>query len=177
VITGWAGGAARWGRWGRLRYAPTLDHCLGYRQVPVAPTEVPNLFSAQSRHDSLRAGVNGEDFPVAPVPRDQRQPAALIDHKNLSDHTVTRHEGGDLFHPCPFLIVCVWVVCDATLMIPVAGNFVNPLFCDLVVVGQVGKGFHQFNELMETFRSEEHTSELQSRENLVCRLLLEKKKL
>src|SRR5690606_41790709 len=26
-----------------------------------------------------------------------------------------------------------------------------------------------------TFRSEEHTSELQSRENLVCRLLLEKK--
>src|SRR5690606_23652288 len=28
----------------------------------------------------------------------------------------------------------------------------------------------------EKFRSEEHTSELQSRENLVCRLLLEKKK-
>src|SRR5436309_7401242 len=28
-----------------------------------------------------------------------------------------------------------------------------------------------------TLRSEEHTSELQSRENLVCRLLLEKKKL
>src|SRR5690606_41366069 len=27
----------------------------------------------------------------------------------------------------------------------------------------------------ETMRSEEHTSELQSRENLVCRLLLEKK--
>src|SRR5207302_6369813 len=30
--------------------------------------------------------------------------------------------------------------------------------------------------LGETLRSEEHTSELQSRENLVCRLLLEKKK-
>src|SRR5207302_8881504 len=29
---------------------------------------------------------------------------------------------------------------------------------------------------MESSRSEEHTSELQSRENLVCRLLLEKKK-
>src|SRR5690606_41700495 len=29
---------------------------------------------------------------------------------------------------------------------------------------------------VDTFRSEEHTSELQSRENLVCRLLLEKKK-
>src|SRR5690606_42078277 len=31
-------------------------------------------------------------------------------------------------------------------------------------------------ELNEEQRSEEHTSELQSRENLVCRLLLEKKK-
>src|SRR5690606_41632827 len=30
--------------------------------------------------------------------------------------------------------------------------------------------------LLEDLRSEEHTSELQSRENLVCRLLLEKKK-
>src|SRR5690606_41214996 len=30
--------------------------------------------------------------------------------------------------------------------------------------------------LAELFRSEEHTSELQSRENLVCRLLLQKKK-
>src|SRR5690606_39689501 len=33
-----------------------------------------------------------------------------------------------------------------------------------------------FDELRMRDRSEEHTSELQSRENLVCRLLLEKKK-
>src|SRR5690606_29663424 len=33
-----------------------------------------------------------------------------------------------------------------------------------------------FNSLYVAGRSEEHTSELQSRENLVCRLLLEKKK-
>src|SRR5690606_24483490 len=31
--------------------------------------------------------------------------------------------------------------------------------------------------VLTVFRSEEHTSELQSRENLVCRLLLEKKKI
>src|SRR5690606_41354746 len=31
-------------------------------------------------------------------------------------------------------------------------------------------------EMPDEWRSEEHTSELQSRENLVCRLLLEKKK-
>src|SRR5690606_42015158 len=33
----------------------------------------------------------------------------------------------------------------------------------------------QFDEELAQERSEEHTSELQSRENLVCRLLLEKK--
>src|SRR5690606_40911152 len=36
----------------------------------------------------------------------------------------------------------------------------------------IGEGIYRPN-----MRSEEHTSELQSRENLVCRLLLEKKKL
>src|SRR5690606_22995919 len=36
-------------------------------------------------------------------------------------------------------------------------------------------GYYKFSDL-EPNRSEEHTSELQSRENLVCRLLLEKKK-
>src|SRR5690606_40820724 len=34
----------------------------------------------------------------------------------------------------------------------------------------------RYGETIVTGRSEEHTSELQSRENLVCRLLLEKKK-
>src|SRR5690606_42153816 len=42
-------------------------------------------------------------------------------------------------------------------------------------------GYHEFKPDDEKlqhrlYRSEEHTSELQSRENLVCRLLLEKKK-
>src|SRR3712207_8517569 len=35
--------------------------------------------------------------------------------------------------------------------------------------------FDRFNTLAKEFRSEEHTSELQSRQYLVCRLLLEKK--
>src|SRR5690606_39890667 len=41
-----------------------------------------------------------------------------------------------------------------------------------VGMGGPGKQLRAFCK----FRSEEHTSELQSRENLVCRLLLEKKK-
>src|SRR5690606_7257036 len=38
-------------------------------------------------------------------------------------------------------------------------------------------GSMPFAQVHYPFRSEEHTSELQSRENLVCRLLLEKKKI
>src|SRR5436309_12682060 len=40
----------------------------------------------------------------------------------------------------------------------------------------LGSGMKSVGEVMAIGRSEEHTSELQSRENLVCRLLLEKKK-
>src|SRR5690349_22229627 len=42
----------------------------------------------------------------------------------------------------------------------------------------VGSNFHMMPafEILHSTRSEEHTSELQSRRDLVCRLLLEKKK-
>src|SRR5690606_39823185 len=39
-----------------------------------------------------------------------------------------------------------------------------------------GEWLFRHGLIVEGVRSEEHTSELQSRENLVCRLLLEKKK-
>src|SRR2546427_6751886 len=39
-----------------------------------------------------------------------------------------------------------------------------------------GWGAHPSTKISSQFRSEEHTSELQSQSNLVCRLLLEKKK-
>src|SRR5437016_8318587 len=42
--------------------------------------------------------------------------------------------------------------------------------------GAVGGGVWKTNDAGRTWRSEEHTSELQSLTNLVCRLLLEKKK-
>src|SRR5690606_42151011 len=43
-----------------------------------------------------------------------------------------------------------------------------------IIVNEAGASVYSASPLA---RSEEHTSELQSRENLVCRLLLEKKKL
>src|SRR3712207_6860210 len=47
---------------------------------------------------------------------------------------------------------------------------------DLQVVGVLRDGLeHRVRDLRHQLRSEEHTSELQSRQYLVCRLLLEKK--
>ena len=43
-------------------------------------------------------------------------------------------------------------------------------------IGWSGSGLLPATTLIARWRSEEHTSELQSRRNLVCRLLLEKKK-
>src|SRR5690606_40347058 len=45
------------------------------------------------------------------------------------------------------------------------------------IVSHIGTGKvrHDAGKMAGRMRSEEHTSELQSRENLVCRLLLEKK--
>src|SRR3712207_8387514 len=47
---------------------------------------------------------------------------------------------------------------------------------EVVVVAALGVVAHRELEVAVEHRSEEHTSELQSRQYLVCRLLLEKKK-
>src|SRR5687768_17904477 len=57
------------------------------------------------------------------------------------------------------------------------GSFFLPLFlsiCLMICLGVLGYLGLQ-NVTASKFRSEEHTSELQSRLHLVCRLLLEKK--
>src|SRR5699024_11971865 len=51
--------------------------------------------------------------------------------------------------------------------------FILLVFCQSTVTS--GQLFIPFREGLINFRSEEHTSELQSRFDLVCRLLLEKK--
>src|SRR5690606_434450 len=68
------------------------------------------------------------------------------------------------------VVVGLWVV----LLLVIAERLARPLrrlFSDLLATDRQ-RARQQLNRL----RSEEHTSELQSRENLVCRLLLEKKK-
>src|SRR5438067_9163054 len=53
---------------------------------------------------------------------------------------------------------------------------VEEIFGWLKTVGLMRKTRHRGADRVGWMRSEEHTSELQSGENLVCRLLLEKKK-
>src|SRR5690606_41769479 len=68
-------------------------------------------------------------------------------------------QGGVVFQH----ILLTWVVEDAT----------KHVGC---LIDDAGEGDRVDNPPEAVLRSEEHTSELQSRENLVCRLLLEKKK-
>src|SRR5205085_11672385 len=63
----------------------------------------------------------------------------------------------------------------------VKGAGIEPISSDITMrptnsVQVTGGTAQQVLRLMEALRSEEHTSELQSQSNLVCRLLLEKKK-
>src|SRR5688572_32182384 len=55
-------------------------------------------------------------------------------------------------------------------------NVAVPQFCIPSSVCSACAKRREFGEVRAIFRSEEHTSELQSQSNLVCRLLLEKKK-
>src|SRR2546426_8029051 len=52
------------------------------------------------------------------------------------------------------------------------------MFCDLVDSTKLSSQLdpEDYRDMVRAYRSEEHTSELQSPCNLVCRLLLEKKK-
>src|SRR3712207_9006273 len=58
----------------------------------------------------------------------------------------------------------------------VQGNFIGTTADGTADLGNTGNGVSIIGSSGNTIRSEEHTSELQSRQYLVCRLLLEKKK-
>src|SRR5690625_5946959 len=65
-------------------------------------------------------------------------------------------------------------------LLPVLDNFERALEVEVVeeaksIVEGISMVYRQLKDALES-RSEEHTSELQSRGQLVCRLLLEKKK-
>src|SRR2546427_7093029 len=59
---------------------------------------------------------------------------------------------------------------------PIRANSRESLFCAILSSGRVRHAATHRSATSAPIRSEEHTSELQSQSNLVCRLLLEKKK-
>src|SRR5437588_7013134 len=61
-------------------------------------------------------------------------------------------------------------------LFPYTTLFRSSLFVHEVLAISPLERLHAFASLSYLFRSEEHTSELQSHSDLVCRLLLEKKK-
>src|SRR3712207_8001982 len=77
---------------------------------------------------------------------------------------------------------------DALEIKLMSNDFPSDVDCDLKITGNAVEGNEQDNLVVKAYnlikkdfaipriRSEEHTSELQSRQYLVCRLLLEKKK-
>src|SRR5690606_41719803 len=81
---------------------------------------------------------------------------------SLHDALPISYYGGGTTHALPHLFYVPVVLGAASF--GVRGGFVTGILAGLLCGPQ------------RSPRSEEHTSELQSRENLVCRLLLEKKK-
>src|SRR5690606_39320191 len=71
-----------------------------------------------------------------------------------------------------------FVLADALRKGPVVLYFYPKAFTKgcTIEANRFAEAAPHYADLGATVRSEEHTSELQSRENLVCRLLLEKKK-
>src|SRR3712207_8705166 len=82
-------------------------------------------------------------------------------------YTLSLHDALPIFRPDQSLVV----VCCAT---NTAGHMSRETASDHVVTWSENDGAFSAASLWR--RSEEHTSELQSRQYLVCRLLLEKKK-
>src|SRR3712207_5058939 len=86
----------------------------------------------------------------------------------------------------PNLITLVALCLGLTAIRPAYEGRLEPAVIAIVVaalldgvdgrVARLLKGTSRFGAELDSLRSEEHTSELQSRQYLVCRLLLEKKK-
>src|SRR3712207_8801599 len=80
-----------------------------------------------------------------------------------------------LFRSClvpPMVLVVIWATDWLSGLVVLVTLPVVVVF--LVLIGMASR--HRSQRQWRSLRSEEHTSELQSRQYLVCRLLLEKKK-
>src|SRR5690606_40218294 len=108
--------------------------------------------------------------------RSQRLPSLPCAHNELAtaeNYTLSLHDALPIFQP-PRTETTSGIEAEVALH----GLDVQPRHVGQAESGPIGAETHIGTRHMTRGqgRSEEHTSELQSRENLVCRLLLEKKK-
>src|SRR5437016_5363470 len=94
-------------------------------------------------------------------------------------HFLVKGEAGGLLAALLLIAVAATVIVPVAVLVPGFGGAIAPIGPSLVIGAFVfGIGMQLANGCGSgtLYRSEEHTSELQSLTNLVCRLLLEKKK-
>src|SRR5699024_12748553 len=106
---------------------------------------------------------------TAPLPRLSLH-FSLTDSPPTPPYTLSLHDALPISHRPGSIL---WTESRQVFLEGVGSRF--PLVAVEFPAGEMQKGMWEFDP-RSTDRSEEHTSELQSRFDLVCRLLLEKKK-
>src|SRR5690606_41874786 len=97
--------------------------------------------------------------------------------QSLSDcwHPICRHASHRFLSLCHLPLPTETYTLSLHDALPISSTICHT-FIRVSLRNPLDTGMETIAQKAATLRSEEHTSELQSRENLVCRLLLEKKK-
>src|SRR5690606_41637020 len=91
---------------------------------------------------------------------------------DIQIYSLSLHDALPILSPT-FSVFFIKILCNHSIVF--FQRFIGNCFATILIKRNI-KLFSKFYIRTVNYRSEEHTSELQSRENLVCRLLLEKKK-
>src|SRR5207302_5318550 len=170
------------------RYGCPLDHALTpsstkagqclFSQVTLNTGTYPQVAVSSHGHSALV--TPGGSGVVLEIEVTKPSTANLVRSASLSGGVVTvavdttqcppgvSPTSSSTTNPCPLTMVPGFVGSVLITGLTAKNSANNALFNGVFTVSVTSNN---------TFRSEEHTSELQSRENLVCRLLLEKKKI
>src|SRR5690606_40594947 len=114
-----------------------------------------------------------ETQPAPGVPTQTNTPTSTATATNTATATATQPPP---FVTCEYREVGGIVIVEAEHFAGSAGGSGHAWHTEIVPANYAGSSAMRALPADGVNRSEEHTSELQSRENLVCRLLLEKKK-
>src|SRR5690606_23302369 len=141
-------------------------------QPPRAPATLPSNRRTHIMTDTIPRPLNRPDQPHVSLPKFAPEPPVVVDERP-SLEAVDRPDNP----------LAAWLTVPDVPILPPWARSAASLRANAVALGRLC-AWHTRYHLLRTpkyafrvaWRSEEHTSELQSRANLVCRLLLEKQK-